>query len=65
MLTVVRLGGEFKPDAVMEENANNIAYLQSWLKACNEQDKALTAAFGQAQAASDYIVSYCQSEVVE
>ena len=65
MLTVVALGGEFKPDAVMEENANNIAYLQTWLKACNEQDKALTAAFGQAQAAADYIVSHCMSEVVE
>jgi len=64
MLTVVALGGEFKPDAVMEENANNIAYLQCWLKACKEQDKALTAAFGQAQAAADYIVSYCQSEEV-
>ena len=64
MLTVVRLGGEFKPDAVMEENANNVAYLQHWLKACDEQDKALTAAFGQAQSASDFIYKHCMSEEV-
>ena len=56
LIVTLSLGGEFKPGAVMEENANNVAYLQSWLKACREQDKALDKAFSDAQKAADYIL---------
>ena len=56
LIVTLSLGGEFKPGAVMEENANNIAYLQSWLKACNEQDRALDKAFSDAQKAAAYIL---------
>lgn len=56
LIVTLSLGGEFKPGAVMEENANNIAYLQSWLKACNEQDRALDKAFSDAQKAADYVL---------
>lgn len=65
MLTVVRLGGEFRPDAVMEENSNSIAYLQHWLNACKNQDSALTKAFALAQESSDFIVSHALGEAVE
>ena len=59
MFTVMRLGGSFEPSKVLEENANSIAYLDNWLEACNDKDKALTAAFGEAQKASDYIINNC------
>ncbi len=59
MFTVMRLGGSFHPSKVLEENANSLAYLDNWLKACNDKDKALTAAFGEAQKASDYIIKHC------
>ena len=59
MFTVMRLGGSFEPSKVLEENANSIAYLDNWLKACKDRDKALTAAFGEAQKASDYIINNC------
>ena len=57
LIVTLTLGGEFKPDLVAEENANNVAYLQSWLKACKDKDKALNKAFGDAQKAADYILS--------
>ena len=57
LIVTLSLGGEFKPNAVMEENANNVAYLQSWLKACNEQDRALDKAFSDAQKSADYMLS--------
>lgn len=57
MLTVVSLGGDYDPSLVMEENANSVAYLQSWLKACDDRDKDLTAAFAKAQEASDFILA--------
>jgi len=57
LIVTLSLGGEFKPDLVAEENANNVAYLQSWLKACKDKDKALNKAFGDAQKAADYILS--------
>lgn len=58
MFTVMRLGGSFEPSKVLEENANSLAYLDHWLKACKDKDKALTAAFGEAQKASDFIVKH-------
>lgn len=60
LIVTLTLGGEFKPDLVAEENANNVAYLQSWLKACKDKDKALNKAFGDAQKAADYILSAIQ-----
>ena len=57
LIVTLSLGGEFKPNAVMEENANNVAYLQSWLKACNEQDRALDKAFSDAQKSADFMLS--------
>ena len=57
LIVTLTLGGEFKPDLVAEENANNVAYLQSWVKACKDKDKALNKAFGDAQKAADYILS--------
>lgn len=57
LIVTLTLGGKFRPDAVMEENANNVAYLQSWLKACKEQDKALDKAFSDAQKAADYVLT--------
>ena len=57
MLTVLHLGGDFNPDLVQEEHANNTAYLKNWLAACKEdKGKALTQAFSQAQKATDYIL---------
>jgi antirestriction protein ArdC len=56
MLVVMRLGGEFVPDSVQEENANNAAYLQSWLKSCEDKDEALGLAFHEAQKAADYMI---------
>lgn len=56
MLVVVALGGEFNPELVLEENANNVAYIQSWLKACKNRDNAIPAAFSKAQEVSDFIV---------
>jgi antirestriction protein ArdC len=56
MLVVMRLGGEFVPDSVQEENANNAAYLQSWLKSCEDKDEALGMAFHEAQKAADYMI---------
>ena len=57
LIVTLTLVGKFRPDAVMEENANNVAYLQSWLKACKEQDKALDKAFSDAQKAADYVLT--------
>jgi len=57
LIVTLTLGGKFRPNVVMEENANNVAYLQSWLKACKEQDKALDKAFSDAQKAADYVLT--------
>jgi len=62
LIVTLTLGGEFKPDSVAEENANNVAYLQSWLKACKEQDKALSKAFGDAQKSADYILATLEGD---
>ena len=57
MLTVLHLGGDFNPDLVQEEHANNTAYLKNWLNACKEdKGKALSMAFSEAQKATDYIL---------
>jgi len=57
MLTVLHLGGDFNPELVAEENANNMAYLKNWLTACKEdKGKALSMAFSEAQKATDYIL---------
>jgi len=62
LLVTITLGGEFRPELVMEENANSVAYLQSWLKACKEQDSALDKAFHEAQAACDYIIKAIEGD---
>ena len=57
MLTVLHLGGDFNPDLVQEEHANNTAYLKNWLTACKEDNgKALSRAFSDAQKATDFIL---------
>ena len=57
MLTVLSLGGDYDPDLVEEEHANNTAYLKHWLAACKEDNgKALSLAFSDAQKATDYIL---------
>ena len=57
MLTVLSLGGDYDPDLVHEEHANNTAYLKHWLAACKEDNgKALSLAFSDAQKATDYIL---------
>ena len=62
LIVTLTLGGEFKPDLVAEENANSVAYLQSWLKACEEQDKALNKAFSDAQESADYILATMEGD---
>ena len=56
LIVTLTLGGEFKPDSVVEDNANSQAYLKSWLAACKDKDKALSQAFSSAQTAADYIL---------
>lgn len=57
MLTVLTLGGDYDPTLVNEEHANSMAYLKHWLDACDiQQSNALSAAFSDAQKASDYIL---------
>ena len=62
LIVTLTLGGEFKPDLVAEENANSVAYLQSWLKACKEQDKALNKAFSDAQESADFILATMEGD---
>ena len=62
LIVTLTLGGEFKPGLVAEENANSVAYLQSWLKACKEQDKALNKAFSDAQKSADYILATLEGD---
>ena len=50
------LGGEWNPNSVLEENANNIAYLQSWIKACEDRDSDLLKAFSESQKVRDYVL---------
>ena len=45
-----------------EENANSVAYLQNWLQACKEQDKALNKAFSDAQESADYILATMEGD---
>lgn len=65
LIVTLTLGGEFKPDAVVEDNANSQAYLKSWLAACKDKDKALSQAFSSAQNAADYIINSIQKEEEE
>jgi antirestriction protein ArdC len=60
LLVVMTLGGEFRPDTVVEENANSVAYLKHWLDACKDQDSALDKAFHEAQSACDFIIKAIQ-----
>ncbi len=62
LIVTLTLGGEFKPNLVAEENANSVAYLQSWLKACKEQDKALNKAFSDAQESADFILATLEGD---
>ena len=62
LIVTLTLGGEFKPNLVAEENPNNVAYLQHWLTACRDKDKALMRAFSDAQKAADYIVGTLEVE---
>lgn len=62
LIVTLTLGGEFKPGIVAEENANSVAYLQSWLKACKEQDKALDKAFSDAQKSADFILATLEGD---
>ena len=50
------LGGKWNPNSVLEENANNIAYLQSWIKACEDKDGDLLKAFSESQKVCDYVL---------
>ena len=58
LLVTLSLGGEFKP---MKHHDNSAVYIQGWLKACRDNDKKLTRAFSQAQAACDYILENCRA----